>query len=68
MKRYRRDRTRGYRAHAEIAIASPTKVISISLAESEIAALDAAAERASMARSHFIREAVKHYAAKLESK
>lgn len=40
-------------------------MVCISIPVAELAALDAIAERVSMARSHFIRQAVRHFAAKV---
>ena len=42
-----------------------TAIVSISMPAAELAALDELAEQTQMARSHLIRQAVKHFAEKL---
>lgn len=43
-----------------------TVVIAVSLPAGELAALDAMCERVQMARSHFLRQAAKHFAEKVK--
>lgn len=61
-ERYRADDSRGRRNPNP----SPTIIVCISLTKAELAELDAAAHRAQMSRSHFLREAYKHLIAASE--
>lgn len=57
MRRFRKDPTTRGLDYAMVCISIPV---------GELAALDEVAERAQMARSHFIRQAVKHFAEKVK--